>query len=177
MKDIFGGNGTVEAIYGISSGSSIVFSDLYNASAADQVGLGFMIDTYSINWSRPAIMKRMFNMSGRLAIVGAGNGVLQLSGLVGAADLFEKLISNTGGTNVCNMPVCTIDASSGFARCESGVETTETESVEIVCKGILLTQLTLTGQITDNSTLMTTANLGFLVSGVDINKKTKTIES
>lgn len=170
MQDIFGGSGSIEAIFGISSGSSVVFSNLSGA-ANEGVKLGFLIDQYQLSWSRDVRTKRMFNLSGRLAIVGSGSGTLTLSGLVGAADQFEQLIQKTSSQDICSSPVCTIAANNGFGICQNGKSTTSTNAVEIECTGILLAQIGINGQISENNTLMTMGTLVFTVSGVNINKK------
>ena len=170
MKDIFGGTGSIEAIFGINSGSTVTFSNLGGAADAS-LKLGFLVDRYVISWSRSVTTKRMFNMSGRLAIVGAGNGTLQLTGLVGAADEFEQLIQKTSSQDICATPVCTILANNGFGVCQNGESTHTNDAVEIVCKGVLLGGITIDGQIADNSTLLTQGTLAFSISGVDINRK------
>lgn len=170
MKDIFGGSGSIEAIFGISSGSTVTFSNLGGA-ADESLKLGFLVEQYQIRWSRSVMTKRMFNMNGRLAIVGAGNGSMTLSGLVGAADEFEQLIQKTSSQDVCASPVCTILANNGFGVCQNGESIKSNDAVEIVCKGILLADITLGGQISDNSTLLTQGTLTFNISGVDINRK------
>ena len=170
MKDIFGGSGSIEAIFGISSGSTVTFSNLGGA-ADESLKLGFLVDQYQIGWARSVMTKRMFNMNGRLAIVGAGNGTMTLSGLVGAADEFEQLIQKTSSQDVCASPVCTILANHGFGVCQNGESVRSNDAVEIVCKGILLANISLGGQISDNSTLLTSGTLTFSISGVDINRK------
>lgn len=170
MKDIFGGSGSIEAIFGISSGSTVTFSNLGGA-ADESLKLGFLVDQYQIGWSRSVMTKRMFNMNGRLAIVGAGNGSMTLSGLVGAADEFEQLIQKTSSQDACASPVCTILANNGFGVCQNGESVKSNDAVEIVCKGILLANIALGGQISDNSTLLTQGTLTFSISGVDINRK------
>ena len=170
MKDIFGGSGSIEAIFGIASGSTVTFSNLGGA-ADESLKLGFLVDRYIINWARSVTTKRMFNMSGRLAIVGAGNGTLTLTGLVGAADEYEQLIKKTSSQDVCASPVCTILANNGFGVCQNGESVKSNDAVEIVCKGILLGNITLDGSISDNSTLLTSGTLTFSISGVDINRK------
>ena len=148
----------------------MTFSNLGGA-ADESLKLGFLVDQYQIGWARSVMTKRMFNMSGRLAIVGSGNGTLTLSGLVGAADEFEQLIQKTSSQDVCASPVCTILANNGFGVCQNGESVKSNDAVEIVCKGILLANISLGGQISDNNTLLTQGTLTFSISGVDINSK------
>lgn len=164
--DIFGGNGSITALYGLENTSSTVtFSNI----GEDSFKYGFLVESYQLTWGRQVITKRVFNLDGRVAITGAGQGTLTLTGMVGAADEFEKLIGATTGADICDKVTCTIEANSGFATCSSDGSTQKHKgAVEITCKGVLLASIGMGGQISDANALISQGTLTFNITGLDI---------
>nr|DAQ19013.1 MAG TPA: hypothetical protein [Herelleviridae sp.] len=171
MAQVFDTGGTIDAIYGTSGGNTITFSNLQNGTSSYTLQNGYLIDGYSIGWQRSIQLKRVFNRNNRVAIVGYGQGQLSLSGLIGRADDFEQLMDATSGEDVCNLPVCTIEANSGFKTCSSDGSSSDSGASVIKVSGLLHAQIQITGQIQDNGILLQTCNMTFAISGVEINSK------
>lgn len=171
MAQVFDTGGTIDAIYGTSGGNTITFSNLQNGTSSYTLQNGYLIDGYSIGWQRSIQLKRVFNRNNRVAIVGYGQGQLSLSGLIGRADDFEQLMDATSGEDVCNLPVCAIEANSGFKTCSSDGSSNDSGASVIKVSGLLHAQIQITGQIQDNGILLQTCNMTFAISGVEINSK------
>lgn len=171
MAQVFDTGGTIDAIYGTSGGNTITFSNLQSGTNSYTLQNGYLIDGYQIGWNRSIQLKRVFNRSNRVAIVGYGQGQLTLSGLIGRAEDFEQLMSATSGDDVCNLPVCTIEANSGFKTCSSDGSSNDNGASVIKVSGLLHATIQITGQIQDNGILLQNCNMTFAISGVEINSK------
>lgn len=164
-SDIFGGNGSISALFGIEdNGSTVTFSNL----GGDSLKLGFLVESYRVSWGRQIQVKRVFNLSGKIAIAGSGNGTLELTGLVGTAKEFKELIEKTSNSDICEQIVCEITANSGFAVCQDNKTAKQEGAMKINCKSVMLSSIGLGGAISDNNALITQGSLTFQISGLTI---------
>lgn len=129
-------------------------------------GHGFMVSSYQVTFQRSVVLQRFLNMTDSAAIVGAGTGQAQLTGLVGTLDAFEELItgSTSGEEDICKALTMTINDSGGFTKCDGG---TAKSSESIECSNAIVTGIQLTGQIDANGVVMQTANLTLTFSTLE----------
>ena len=167
MVNIFNaeGGGTISGVFGADGDDdTIVFSSV-GSDALD----GFIIESYTLQWSRPIQYRRAFNKKGNIVNLGKGTGSLVLQGLVGPTDEFEALMKATSGDDVCKTANCVISTGGGYSSCdEEGNQTKASGNLTITAQGVVLQGISLTGALTEGAISLTSANLTFKVGGVKI---------
>lgn len=160
-----GVGGTISGVFGgDDNDDTIVFSSV----GADDMD-GFIIEGYTLSWQRGLQYRRAYNKKGNIVVVGKGTGSLSLTGLVGPADEFERLVESTSGKDVCKNANCTISAGGGYSSCDSsGNTSTSSKNITITAKSIILQGLSISGQMQEGAVTLTQANMTFKVGGVAI---------
>ena len=142
---------------------------------------GFLVQQYQVQFQRGTQLQRFLNMKEAIAIVGAGQGTVTLTGLVGKLSAFEKLLAGsvqTGNTNVngdvkmvgvhdvCNPVMITIKDANGYKSCKDPLTG---KDGEIICKNAIISAITFTGQVDANGTIMQQASLQATFNGLSVN--------
>ena len=138
---------------------------------AGDVGSGFMVSQYTATAARPVSMQRFMNVEGVVANIGTVQGTVQLTGLIGAKDDFIKLVESSN-SGVCGEQLTVeIDASSGFTKCDS-ISGTEYEGgggeTKIICSGAILSQIQLTGQVTQDGVVLQQGTLVLQFTALEV---------
>lgn len=157
--------GTISGVFGADNDEdSIVFSSV-GSSDLD----GFIINSYTVSWSRPVGYMRAYNKKGTIVQFGKGSGSLSLQGLVGPTEEFEALLQATSGTNVCKNANCTITVGGGYTACNTnGESTTSSDRLVITARGVTMQSISMGGSLQEGSINLTTANLTFKIAGLSI---------
>lgn len=144
---------------------------------------GFLVQQYQVQFQRGTQLQRFLNMKEAIAIVGAGQGTVSLTGMVGKLSAFEKLLAGNvssgtpaaqmkGTHDVCNPVMITIKDANGYRACKKSGELTGTDG-EIICKNAIISSINFTGQIDANGTIMQQATLQATFNALDINAEKK----
>lgn len=153
-----------------SGGKAAIKIGRKSAGTGSAIDEGFMVSQYQITAQRGVQLQRFLNVEGVVAQVGILNGGLSLSGLIGTAEGFKKLLGgDNNGNDVCDQLTITITADSGYTKCdENGKATTVNKSAEFVVSGGIVTGVQLTGQVDQAGILMQTGNVTIQFTGLEL---------
>lgn len=138
--------------------------------SGDSVGSGFMVSQYNVAFQRAVALQRFLNLKDSVAIVGAGNGTIQLTGLVGKLEDFNELLGDSGdmSKDICDPLYVRITDSSSFAACEGTGADSANSSGDIICGNCIVTGVNLGGQIDQNGVIMQTGSLTLTFNELEI---------
>ena len=140
-------------------------------SAVDE---GFMVQQYQITAQRGVNTLRFLNMNKVVAQVGAVQGTCQLTGLVGTKEAFAKLLAGgSEGTaqDICDSLTVTIEASSGFNKCDSitpGATMASPNPVKFIASGGIVSAVQITGQIDQNGVMLQTGTVSITFTKLEM---------
>jgi hypothetical protein len=175
MSKVFNSTNQYAGFYQTFSGGDVAIT-IGRASggstrADSEAGEGFMVSQYAISFNRAVSTQRFLNMKEVVAILGAGQGTIQLSGLVGKLEAFQKLLmgSNNDKEDICNQLVVTITDASTMEKCSGGTPKAGT----IRCSGGIVQGIQLGGTMDNQGVLMQTGSVVIQFTQLEINPSTK----
>lgn len=176
MSTIFNSSNTYAGFYQTYAGgeAAIRISRSAGGTAVDvdsDAGDGFMVNQYRATFTRQVGQLRFLNMKEIVGTLGAGQGALTLTGLVGRLEDFEKLLlgSNNDTEDICNQLVIEITDMSSMVACTNGQANKAKGTIR--CSGGIVQGIELGGQIDASGVLMQTGNLTIQFTQLDINPK------
>lgn len=166
MNDIFGGNATISTVYSPANTDSLLVSIAIStgsgASDTNNPNQGFLVQRFQAAFMRPVQMQRMLNVPGRVAILGYGDGQLDLSGLVGTADGFNALTSADAAK--CQFASITIRAGAGTQFCSTNGTTQDAGSPVIIrCEGSIMQGVTLGMSAETNGIMLQSGSVSYKI--------------
>lgn len=172
MGNIFTANPGFAGFYGPTKGGDVVVTFARgNATAKiDSTDMGFLADSYQVDWGRNVVQKRMLNVNGTVAIVGYGAGTVQFTGLLGTKEGLDKLLGTKSSNNadLCEPLSITIDGGASYTACEKGTAADgKKQGVKIVLKQAILNTFRITGSVQENGTLFQQATVAFTIGGME----------
>lgn len=164
MSKVFNSTNTYAGFYQTYSGNdaaiTISRSNGGSSVTADALeGEGFMVSRYAIKFQRNVSIQRFLNMNSVVGIIGAGNGAMQLDGLVGKLESFQRLLmgSNSDVEDICNQLTIEIKDNSSLVKCSDGKQVGSTGTIK--CSGGIVTSIDLGGQIDQSGVLLQSGSL------------------
>lgn len=171
MSAIFNSTNQYAGYYQTFSGGDTAIT-IKRATGGEEVdakgGDGFMVSQYQVQFARNVNIQRFLNMEQAVAIVGAGQGTMQLTGLVGTLDAFQRLLLGSDNTkeDVCNQLTIEIKDASSFNKCVDNNGTSQSGTIR--CSGGIVQGIQLGGQIDQAGVLMQTGSLTIQFTQLDI---------
>ena len=178
MSTIFNSSNTYAGFYQTYTGGEAAIRISRSAGGAAvevdaDAGNGFMVSQYQATFQRQVGQLRFLNMKEIVGTLGAGQGTVTLTGLVGRLEDFEKLLlgSSNDTEDICNQLVIEITDMSSMVECTNG-KSKKTKGT-IRCSGGIVQGIQLGGQIDASGVLMQTGNLTIQFTQLDINPRSK----
>lgn len=175
-QEIFNGVTGFSGFYNAFSGENVQITfarasansdsiDIANGSNLDE---GFLVQQYTAQWQRPLAMERVLNRTKPVAMMGSGQGTLQLTGLVGTRDGITSLLQ---ADELCEPLVCIIRGAASFTDCNNK-ETQSGNELIIKLTNVISDMITITGSSQQAGLQLQSATArfqfgGFSIEGVD----------
>lgn len=141
-----------------------------NTTVSADAGDGFMVSQYQVRFERGVSTQRFLNMSEIVAMLGIGNGVVELTGLVGSIESFERLLtgSTSGEEDICNQLTIEITPSSSYSKCTDNRTSATSYKGTIRCSGGIVRGIALGGTIDQQGIMMQTGSVTIQFTQLDI---------
>lgn len=170
MSDIFGKSTGYAGFYGPEDSGDLELMIARGESGGTNViaNEGFLADGYTIDWGRAVSIKRVFNNDKPIAIVGHGQGTVNIQGLIGTKEGFEAIVGTSGSTkqDLCTPLTITIKSGSPYNSCSNAGDA---KAVALKLTGCVLSRINVQGSInTDNGTRLQQANVVFNIGGFSV---------
>ena len=125
FNGVEGFSGFFEAFRG--ENVSITFSRRTSGGTTTDVDQGFLAKQYDATWSRTVQIDYVLNRKKPVAMVGAGNGTLSITGLVGTAEGMQSILQSN---ELCTPLTAIIRGGATFSNCdEDGTARSEGQCV------------------------------------------------
>lgn len=175
---IFSGNSGYAGFYGPSTTGNNVSVMISRASGRGGntnalANEGFLADTYNIQWGRSVSIRRVFNNSKPIAIVGYGQGTVTLRGLIGTVQGFQNIVGaspNDENADICDPLLITIENDAAYNKCTNNtVSQNPANNAYFDLTGCLLSNIVVTGQIESQSgAMLQQADITFSIGGFTV---------
>ena len=113
FNGVEGFSGFFEAFRGDSV--SITFSRSGSNNNVTDSDEGFLVQSYTAQWGRPVQIDHVLNRTKPVILLGAGQGTLQVVGLVGTAEGMDQLLQSN---EMCTPLTAVIRGAATFQNCD-----------------------------------------------------------
>ena len=171
MSTIFNATNQYAGFYQAYSGTdtAITISRAgYSQTVDAEDGEGFMVSQYEVVFQRNVGIQRFMNMKAAVANIGIGNGSMRLTGLVGRAEAFKKLLvgSDDNKEDICSQLTVQINEGSSFVSCTGNNAANKAGAIK--CSGGIVSGIQLGGQIDQAGVLLQTGSLTITFTGLEL---------
>lgn len=146
-------------------------------SSTEGVGAknGFLVNQYSLTYQRTVQNQYFLNVEDAVAILGRGQGQVQLTGLVGSAEALKKLLSTTGNENdavedLCNPLIIEITGTTQMNSC-ADTQGLTSKPVTFICRNAIIQQFSIQGQLQAEGAEMQVANIAAQFTALEMKEE------
>lgn len=172
-KEIFNGVSGFSGFYNAFSGDKVQITFVRaNANGEGTSNLteseldqGFLVQTYRATWARNVAMERVLNRQKPVAMISAGSGTLQITGLVGTKAGITSLLQ---ANEQCSPLVAIIRGAANFSNCDTGASQSTSDEVTIKLTNVIPTTIDITGNSQNNGLQLQSATAAFVFGGFGI---------
>lgn len=161
MSELFGASPEVKYknVPGSTTTVTITKNTSSTSSSGSELESGFLADTFSLQYQRPASLKYFLN-GAAVYEIGYGSGTLTLQGLLGTATQTAELLSS----DIDGCTTLWITLEGAFLTTCAGSDATNTK---IIAKKAVPTALSVQSSIQQNGLKMQTSSVQFTFTGLE----------
>ena len=162
---IFNGVEGFSGFFEAFSGENVTISFARGNATTDTIDTdaGFLVQSYNAQWTRPVSIDHVLNRKKPVALIGVGQGSLQIQGLVGTPDGLSKIMQ---ANELCEPLTAIIRGAANFKACE-GVGTGSGSCV-ITLGNVLPQGIAISGSSQNQGINLQSANATFLFGSMSV---------
>jgi hypothetical protein len=162
--NIFNGVEGFSGFFQAFRGENVSITFQRGNSSAGNVDEGFLAKSYQATWGRAARIDYVLNRTKPVAMLGAGQGTLSITGLVGTARGMQSILESN---EQCTPLIATIRGGSTFMDCKNNTSTTTGQCV-ITLGNVIPQQVTINGSSENQGIDLQTASVQFVFGSFKI---------
>lgn len=162
---IFNGVEGFSGFFEAFSGDDVTISFARGNATPDTIDTdaGFLVQSYTAQWTRPVTIDHVLNRKKPVALLGVGQGALQIQGLVGTPEGLAKIMQ---ANELCEPLTAIIRGAANFKSCEG--TGTGNKSCVITLGNVLPQGITVSGSSQNQGINLQSANASFLFGSMSV---------